>query len=76
MIRGKIEYATIAMALAINFKQMALYFSIPFAVYALSQLAQKASAKYKESRFKQLQYLLFRIFALLFLFILVIGVIW
>ncbi len=31
------------MTLAINFKQMALYFCIPFAVYALKLIASKNS---------------------------------
>ena len=43
MIRGQITAATIAMTLAINFKQMALYFCIPFAVYALQLIASKNS---------------------------------
>lgn len=43
MLRGQITAATIAMTLAINFKQMALYFCIPFAVYALQLIASKNS---------------------------------
>ena len=47
MMRGKIEYAVIFMVMAINFKQMALYFALPFAVYALAELLQRANIKYK-----------------------------
>lgn len=35
LIKGKIEFSVIAMALALNFKQMALYYGLPFGVYAL-----------------------------------------
>jgi uncharacterized membrane protein len=38
MMNNKIELAVIAMILAINFKQMALYFAIPFGVFALAKL--------------------------------------
>lgn len=38
---GKIALATICMVLAINFKQMALYFAFPFGVYALSLLWER-----------------------------------
>lgn len=43
MLRGKITGATIAMTLAINFKQMALYFSLPFALYALAMISSRKS---------------------------------
>lgn len=35
LIKGKIEFSVIAMVLALNFKQMALYYGLPFGVYAL-----------------------------------------
>jgi uncharacterized membrane protein len=36
ILRRKIEVAVVFMVLAINFKQMALYFALPFAVFALA----------------------------------------
>ena len=36
MIKGQLILAVISMVLAINFKQTALYFALPFAVYALT----------------------------------------
>jgi hypothetical protein len=36
MIQGKVEKAVAAMVLAVQFKQMALYFGLPFGVYALA----------------------------------------
>ncbi len=42
MMKDKIEFAVVAMILAINFKQMALYFAIPFGVFALSKLYSKS----------------------------------
>jgi uncharacterized membrane protein len=41
ILDGKIALATVAMVLAINFKQMALYFALPFGVYALSMLLKR-----------------------------------
>lgn len=38
ILRGRIAQATVFMVLAINFKQMALYFALPFGVYALALL--------------------------------------
>jgi hypothetical protein len=35
MFESRIEMAVIFMVLAINFKQMALYFALPFGAYAL-----------------------------------------
>lgn len=42
MMRGKIEQAVMFMVFAINFKQMALYFAIPFGVLALAKIYHKA----------------------------------
>lgn len=36
MLRQKVELAVVFMVLAVNFKQMALYFALPFGVYALT----------------------------------------
>ena len=41
ILNGKIALATVAMVLSINFKQMSLYFALPFGVYALALLLQR-----------------------------------
>lgn len=41
ILDGHIVLATIAMVLSINFKQMSLYFSLPFGVFALATLIKK-----------------------------------
>lgn len=46
ILKGNVELAVVAMVLAVNFKQMALYFGMPFAFYALSLLWQSARSKY------------------------------
>ena len=38
MIKGHLCLAVVSMVLAVNFKQTALYFALPFAVYALTQV--------------------------------------
>jgi alpha-1,3-glucosyltransferase len=43
MFSGQLELAVIAMVLAINFKQMALYFALPFGVYALTIVWKRAA---------------------------------
>jgi alpha-1,3-glucosyltransferase len=55
---------------------MALYFGLPFAVYALSLLMQKASVKYKGSRVQQIGYVLLRLLLLLAIFIMVNALLW
>ena len=58
------------MVLAIYFKQMALYFAIPFGVFALARIYIKAREKYEEEGFSyQLIYISRRILRLLFVFI-------
>ena len=47
MFRGQIEYAVVAMVLGVHFKQMALYFALPFGVYALMLVWQQSTTKYK-----------------------------
>lgn len=76
LIRGRIELSVIVMVLAVNFKQMALYFALPFAIYAFSQLLQRASSKYKGQKLKQLLYFIFRILILIAIFILATALIW
>jgi len=41
ILNGKIAFATVAMVLSVNFKQMSLYFALPFGVYALAILLQR-----------------------------------
>lgn len=41
ILKGRIAQATVFMVLAINFKQMALYFALPFGVYALALLYKR-----------------------------------
>ena len=38
ILRQKVELAVVFMVMAVNFKQMALYFALPFAVFALSTI--------------------------------------
>jgi hypothetical protein len=45
----RIELAVVLMVLAVNFKQNALYFGLPFAFYALSMLWRTASLRYKNN---------------------------
>lgn len=55
---------------------MALYFALPFAIYAFSQLLQRASSKYKGQKLKQLLYFIFRILILIAIFVLATALIW
>jgi len=41
ILQGRIALATVAMVLSINFKQMSLYFALPFGVYALALLFKR-----------------------------------
>jgi alpha-1,3-glucosyltransferase len=41
ILEEKVEFAVVAMVLAINFKQMALYFALPFGVFALAILIRQ-----------------------------------
>lgn len=50
LLSNRIEYATIAMVAAVNFKQNALYFGLPFGVYSLAMLWRTAKQRYKDSR--------------------------
>jgi len=52
MMNNQIEVAVVFMVLAINFKQMALYFAIPFGVFAFSKLYSKATSKYGNNYWK------------------------
>ena len=47
ILTNRIEFAVVAMVLAVNFKQMALYFGLPFGIYALSTLFNKAQQRFK-----------------------------
>jgi ALG6, ALG8 glycosyltransferase family len=46
LLTDRPEAAVIAMVGAVSFKQTALYFSLPFAVYTLSTLARRAANRY------------------------------
>ena len=73
---GRTELAVVLMVMAANFKQMGLYFGLPFAFYALSTFTQIAGARYKASKFKQVQYLITRIIVLGAIFVITLGLLW
>lgn len=75
-LTSRLSLAVVFMVLAVNFKQMALYFALPFAVYALSILWKQAQAKGKGNRIKQLGYLTLRIVLLVVVLILTFAVVW
>ena len=51
-LTSRLSLAVVFMVLAVNFKQMALYFALPFAAYALSILWKQAQAKGKGNLIK------------------------
>jgi alpha-1,3-glucosyltransferase len=57
------------MVLAVHFKQMALYFGLPFGVYAFMLILRQAKLKHKESLLKQLTYVAWRLALLVMLFV-------
>lgn len=67
ILDGNLTFATVFMVLAVNFKQMALYFTLPFGVYALA-IVQKRS--------KSIGSALQQIVTLLFVFVLTNFLIW
>ena len=73
---GRTELAVILMVLAVNFKQMGLYFGMPFAFYALATLYQTASKRYKDSKVSQIMYIGVRIGILIVIFALTLGLLW
>jgi len=73
---GRIELAVVLMVMAANFKQMGLYFGMPFAFYALATLWQKSSQRYRNNRLAQLTYIGLRILGLIVVFIATLCVIW
>ena len=50
MMKNQIEFAVIAMVLALNFKQMALYFALPFAFFALAKIWNRKATSGVTSR--------------------------
>ena len=68
ILDGKIALATVAMVLSVNFKQMSLYFALPFGVYALALLLQR----YKQNVLKTSIHILF----LLVVFVLTNVLVW
>jgi ALG6, ALG8 glycosyltransferase family len=45
MMTNQLELAVVSMVLALNFKQMALYFGLPFAFFALAKIWNKSADK-------------------------------
>jgi alpha-1,3-glucosyltransferase len=76
MITQRIEWAVVSMVLAVNFKQMALYFGLPFAIMALGMIWNVASQRYRGSRVKQITYLSLRLAGLAVVFLLTMAVVW
>lgn len=76
LLTERIELAVVAMVLAVNFKQMALYFGLPFAVYTLSSLWSKAALRYRGNRLSQLSYVSFRLAILAVVFALTMALLW
>lgn len=46
ILNDRIAIATVFMVMAINFKQMALYFALPFGVFALAKLWSRHQGNY------------------------------
>jgi alpha-1,3-glucosyltransferase len=76
MITQRIEWAVVSMVFAVNFKQMALYFGLPFAMMALGMIWNVASQRYRGSRVKQITYLSLRLAGLAVVFLLTMAVVW
>ena len=75
MFEGNIELAVVAMVAAVNFKQMALYFALPFGVYALVEVVKQAQ-KSSSNIVWTLILMIGRILCLLTIFILINGLLW
>jgi alpha-1,3-glucosyltransferase len=74
---GRIELAVVLMVMAANFKQMGLYFGMPFAFYALASLWRKASHRYKKSYcITRLFYVGLRILGLITVFLITLALLW
>lgn len=64
MFKGQITIAVVFMVLAVHFKQMALYFALPFAVYALMLIIKESKGTF----FKRLMHLVGKIIVLIGVF--------
>lgn len=76
MITARIEWAVVFMVGAVNFKQMALYFGMPFAFMTIGTLYKVASQRFKGEKSKMLGYMILRIIGLAVVFVITIGVLW
>ena len=68
MIKGHLKMAVVAMTLAVNFKQTAFHFVLPFGVFALAQIVQK-SQRGGLFAIQTLERIAFRVILLLVVFI-------
>jgi alpha-1,3-glucosyltransferase len=76
MLTSRLEWAVVFMVSAVNFKQMALYFGMPFAFMTLGLLLKLASQRFKGDKVKMAGYIGLRAIGLIVVFAVTIGVIW
>ena len=76
MLTSRLEWAVVFMVSAVNFKQMALYFGMPFAFMTLGLLLKLASQRFKGDKVKMAGYIGLRAIGLIVVFGVTIGVIW
>jgi len=76
VITQRIEWAVVFMVAAVNFKQMALYFGMPFAFMALGTLYKLASQRFKGDKSKIIGYVALRCLGLALVLALTVGVLW
>jgi alpha-1,3-glucosyltransferase len=75
-LTNRLSYALIFMVLAVNFKQNALYFALPFAAYTLSILWKSTQVRYKGDRMKQIVYVFGRCLVLGVVFVIFNVILW
>ena len=73
MIRGNLVMAVVAMTMAVNFKITAVYYLLPFGVYALTQVIKKSNS---QNTGTMILFMVLRITLLIFVFIAVNLIIW
>ena len=76
IITQRIEWAVVFMVAAVNFKQMALYFAMPFAFMTLGSLYKLACQRFKGDKSKIIGYMGVRCLGLALVFAATIGVLW
>jgi len=76
MLTSRLEWAVVFMVSAVNFKQMALYFGMPFAFMTLGLLLKLASQRFKGDKVKMAGYIGLRAIGLIVVFAVTIGIIW